>query len=64
MDTIPEAVVNQIEVVRRELSELAAGRWDMSESKSGSQALRSIAKRLVLSVKHLEELTKENTYSS
>lgn len=64
MADIPDAVLKQIEVVRRELQELADGRWDLAVNKSGSQKLRSIAGRVVGSAKNLELLVKENSFSA
>jgi hypothetical protein len=60
------AVSEQIETVRRELSELEATlpEWeDRAGSLDGSRKFRSISRRIVLSAHHLEELVKENTFS-
>lgn len=61
---IPAPVLKQIEVVRRELQELENARWDLVESKSGSQKVRSIASRVVGSARNLEAFVKENSFSA
>jgi hypothetical protein len=62
MSDAPKVVLTEIEVLRTELQELADARWDQRESKSGSQKLRAIATRIVLSAKRVESVVRENSF--
>jgi hypothetical protein len=59
---LPLTVLEQIEVVERDLALLAAGGWATAESKRGADQLREAASRMVLSAKHLESLVKSETF--
>jgi hypothetical protein len=62
-DQLPGKVLAQIEVVERDLAELAgSGQWRQRESKSGADNLREIAGRVVLNAKVLESLVKSHSF--
>jgi hypothetical protein len=59
-------IEDQIVIVRRELQELEDTFPDWPNQAAGlpgSQKFRAIAKRIVMSSKHLEALVRENTFS-
>jgi hypothetical protein len=63
-DTKP--IADQINTVREELRELEATlpEWpNRAGAITGSREYRAVAKRIVLSAKHLEELVKQFTFS-
>lgn len=66
MTPIIAPIAQQLEKLRGELAELEATfPYFEQEAQNiyGSRKYRSIARRIVLSAQHLEELVKENTFS-
>lgn len=60
---LPDPVRRQIDTLRSELDELAkSDAWRQRENARGSRQLRSIAIRIALSARRLEEFVKENTF--
>ena len=62
-----KAISDQIEVLRREITELdeILPNWDGDRSsKSGGSRYRLLAKRITESARRLESLVKENTFPS
>jgi hypothetical protein len=59
-----DAVKESIETLKKDVEELESNfdKWD-SKSTAGGKPLRSIAGRILLSAKRVDNLVKDNTYS-
>jgi hypothetical protein len=63
MSDIPEQIRRQVESINAEIQELVDGPWSQRQNSTGSNQLRSVGERIVLSAKRLQNLVRENTFS-